>query len=245
VIRDIKEIKRLGFKRFLLLDDNICSDKEYLRELCEHIKILDMQWLSQCSIQIANDDKLLKTVADSGCIALSFGLESISQESLNSMNKRWAKVSSYEHQLSKISAAGIDLSTEMVIGADGDTLESIAQTAEFIISNKIAVPRFYILTPIPGTDFFQEMLAQNRIVNEDIYSYNGAEAVHKPKNMTSTELTAAYWRLYRQVYSMRAIIRRTLCKRSFFKVPLKHLFYFYVNLYYRYQIRRGIPPNII
>ena len=245
VIRDIQEIKRLGFRRFLLLDDNIVSDKAYVRALCGQIKTLGMQWQSQCSIQIADDDELLKIVADSGCITLSFGLESISQESLNTMNKRWANVSAYQRQLAKVAAAGIDLSTEMVIGADGDTLASIEQTAEFIVRNKIAAPRFYILTPIPGTDFFHEMQAQGRIINDDIYSYNGSEAVHKPKNMTATELTAAYWRLYRQVYSLPAIIRRTLCKRGFFTAPLKHLFYFYVNLYYRYQIRRGIPPNII
>jgi len=245
VIRDILEIRRLGYKRFLLLDDNIVSDKAYLRSLCRRIKPLGMQWMSQCSIQIADDGELLKAVADSGCIALSFGLESISQESLDAMNKRWAKVFDYQRQLAEIAASGIDLSTEMVVGADGDTPESIARTARFIVRNRIAVPRFYILTPIPGTAFFREMREQGRILNENIYSYNGSEAVHQPLNMTAAELTAAYWRLYRQVFSVRAVFRRTLCKKTFFKTPLKHLFYFYVNLYYRYQIRRGIPPNII
>ncbi|MDR1134878.1 MAG: B12-binding domain-containing radical SAM protein [Clostridiales Family XIII bacterium] len=245
VMRDIREVKRLGYKRFLLLDDNICSDKAYMRELCGQIKTLKMQWFSQCSIQIADDGELLALVADSGCAALSFGLESISQESLSYMNKGWAKVCDYERQLAKIAAAGIDLSTEMVVGADGDTPESIEQTADFIVLNKIAIPRFYILTPIPGTDFFKETQAQGRIVNEDIYSYNGAQAVHRPLRMTAEELTAAYWKLYLQVFSVWAIIRRTLLKRGFWRAPLKHFFYFYVNLYYRYQIRRGIPPNII
>ena len=47
---------------------------------------------------------------------------------------------------------GIDVSTEMVVGAEGDTLESIRETAKFIEDNKITVPRFYILTlGIPGT----------------------------------------------------------------------------------------------
>jgi radical SAM superfamily enzyme YgiQ (UPF0313 family) len=245
VIRDIREIKRLGFRRFLLLDDNICSDKAYMRELCKQIKTLGMEWLSQCSILLAEDEEFLHIVADSGCIALSFGLESIVQDSLNAMNKPWSKVAHYERQLQKISAAGIDLSTEMVVGADGDTLESIRNTADFIVRNKISVPRFYILTPIPGTDFFKEMSAQGRIINENIYSYNGSEAVHKPRNMTATELTTAYWILYKRVFSIGAIIRRTLFCKRFWKSPLKSIFYFYVNLYYRYQIRRGIPPNII
>lgn len=245
VVRDIKKVKELGYKKFLLLDDNIYSDLPYLLELCKEIKKLDMKWLSQCSITIADKSDVLKAVADSGCISLSFGIESISQESLNKMNKSWAKVSHYSAQLAKITNAGIDISTEMVVGADGDTLESIKQTAKFIVDNKIVVPRFYILTPIPGTVFYDEMKAQNRIINDDIYSYNGTQAVHRPINMTPSELTTAYWQLYNDVFKISAIIKRTIIRKDFFKSPFKYLFYLYVNLYYRYQIRRGITPNII
>jgi len=38
VVRDIKQVKNLGFKKFLLLDDNIFSDREYLYALLKEIK---------------------------------------------------------------------------------------------------------------------------------------------------------------------------------------------------------------
>ena len=245
VLRDIRHIKKLGYKKFLLLDDNIFSDKKYLTELCNEIKKLNMQWLSQCSIKVANFPDTLKLMADSGCIALSFGIESISQKSLDSMHKAWAKVEDYPTQIKKIMQAGIDVSTEMVIGADGDTLESIMETADFITKNKIVVPRFYILTPIPGTVFYEEMLAENRIVTHDIYQFDGAHAVHIPKNMSPEELTKAYWQLYKKVFSLSSIFKRTILRRECIKSPLKYLFYLYVNLYYRKQIHKGITPNII
>lgn len=245
VLRDIKEIKRLGYKKFLLLDDNILSDKGYLTELCHEIKKLNMTWLSQCSITIGKDEELLKLVSDSGCIALSFGLESISQESLNKLDKKWARVDEYSDLLQKIRHAGIDVSTEMVVGADGDTLESIEATAKFIEDNKIVVPRFYILTPIPGTDFFKQMKEENRICNDNIYSYNGTEAVHIPKNMEPSQLTEAYWKLYRNVFTFKSILKRTVLHKGFLKKPGNGLFYLGVNLYYRYQIRNRITPNII
>ena len=245
VIRDIKRVKELGFKRFLLLDDNILADREYLLELCAEIKLLGMQWLSQCSVQIGEDSEVLRAVAQSGCVALSFGLESISQTSLDSMHKSWANVNEYERLLRNIRGAGIDLSTEMVVGAEGDTLESIKATAEFIRRNKIVVPRFYILTPIPGTEFYEQMKAENRIYKHDIYSYNGTEAVHIPKNMTPEELTRAYWDLYNEVFTIKSIVSRTLMHKDFFRRPLSYLFYLGVNLYYRNQIRHRITPNII
>ena len=245
VIRDIKQIKDLGFDKFLLLDDNILSDRDYMVELCGEIKKLDMHWLSQCAIDIGKDNELLTLVAKSGCIALSFGIESITQESLEYMNKSWARVDEYSDLIKNIQKHGIDVSTEMVVGADGDSLESIAKTAEFIKVNKIVVPRFYILTPIPGTVFYDELKAQGRIYKEDIYKYNGTEAVHIPKQMRPEELTAAYWKLYNQVFSYGSILSRTVFRKDFFRGVNKYLFYLGVNLYYRHQIKRKITPNII
>lgn len=245
VIRDIKRIKELGFKQFLLLDDNIFSNRKYAIELCSEIKKLKMKWMTQCSIDIARDEELLKIIADSGCYVLSFGLESITKESLKSMNKSWANPDNYTEQIKIIRKYGIDISTEMVVGADGDTLETIRNTAKFISDNHIAVPRFYILTPIPGTKFFDEMQEQDRIYNTDIYSYNACEAVHIPKNMTPEELTKAYWELYNKVYSMKSIIKRTLLTKTIFKRPIDAIFYFGVNCFYRYQIKKGIVPNIV
>lgn len=245
VIRDIKRIKELGFKQFLLLDDNIFSNRDYAVKLCAEIKKLKMKWMTQCSIDIAKDEELLEIISKSGCYVLSFGLESITKESLVSMNKSWANPDKYAEQIKIIRKHGIDISTEMVVGAEGDTLESIRNTADFIADNHIAVPRFYILTPIPGTKFFDEMQAQNRIYNTDIYSYNGCEAVHIPKNMTPEELTKAYWDLYNKVYSVRCIIKRTLLTSSVFRRPFQAFFYFFVNLFYRKQIKKGIVPNII
>lgn len=245
VIRDITYIKSLGYKKILLLDDNILSDKDYILKLCAEISKLKINWLSQCEISIAEDEEILLAVKKSGCIALSFGIESISQESLDSMCKSWAKVDKYKEQIKKIQSFGIDVSTEMVVGADGDTVESIRKTADFITDNKISVPRFYILTPIPGTKFYEQMQEEGRLISEDIYNFNGAFAVHKPKNMTSEQLTQEYWSLYKSVFSFKNIVKRTIVRSDFFKHPLRSLFYFYVNLYYKYQLSKGITPNII
>lgn len=244
VVRDIRQVKELGFKKFLLLDDNIFSDREYLHELLKEIKNLDMQWMSQCDIRIGKEDKLLKELAESGCTALSFGLESISRESLAGMNKSWANPAKYPELIANIQSHGIDVSTEMVVGGDGDTLESIMMTKDFIEDNKISVPRFYILTPIPGTKFFKEIEAEGRLINDNIYSFDGTEAVHMPKKMTPAELTKAYWDLYKALFTYKSIIKRNILRKEFLKTPGKYLFYCIVNLFYRYQIKQKITPNI-
>lgn len=244
VVRDIKQVKDLGYKKFLLLDDNIFSDREYLNALLKEIKNLNMEWMSQCDIRIGKESELLKALADSGCTTLSFGLESISRESLVGMNKGWADPSKYPQLINNIQSHGIDVSTEMVVGGDGDTLESIKMTKNFIEDNKISVPRFYILTPIPGTKFFKDIIAENRLIKDDIYSFDGTEAVHIPKNMTPDELTNAYWELYESLFTLKSIFKRNILRKEFLRKPGKYLFYCLVNLYYRYQIKQRITPNI-
>ena len=208
VVRDIRQIKDLGFKKFMLLDDNIMSNRAYMMELLDYIIPMKMLWISQCSIDIGDDEQLLKKLAQSGCMTLSFGLESI-------------------------------------VGADADTIESIRNTADFIRECKIVVPRFYILTPIPGTIYHKQMLEQKRIYIEDMYSYDGSQAVHIPVNMTPDELTGEYWRLYEKVFEIGNIMERTVFRKEFFKHPGRYLFYMAINLYYIYQIKKRITPNII
>ena len=244
VVRDIKQVKDLGYKKFLLLDDNIFSDREYLGKLLKEIKNMDMEWMSQCDIRIGKENELLKTLSDSGCTTLSFGLESISRESLVGMNKSWANPLKYPELIKNIQSHGIDVSTEMVVGGEGDTLESIKMTKNFIEDNKISVPRFYILTPIPGTKFFKDMVSKGRLIKDNIYSFDGTEAVHQPLNMTPDELTNAYWELYESLFTLKSIFKRNILRHEFIKNPGKYLFYCMVNLFYRYQIKRKITPNI-
>ena len=244
VVRDIRQIKDLGFKKFLLLDDNIFSDRKYLMQLLSEIKSLKMEWMSQCDIRIGKEDDLLKALSDSGCTALSFGLESISKESLVGMNKAWAKPEEYSKLIRNIQSHGIDVSTEMVVGGDGDTLESIRASKDFIEDNKISVPRFYILTPIPGTKFFKDIVKENRLIKDNIYAFDGTEAVHLPKNMTPDQLTAAYWELYKSLFTIKSIMKRNIFRREFLKQPGKYLFYTGINLYYKHQIHQKITPNI-
>jgi radical SAM superfamily enzyme YgiQ (UPF0313 family) len=245
VIRDIAHVKALGFRKFLLIDDNIVSEPQYLKELALEIKKLDMEWMSQCAIQIAQDDELLRLVADSGCSTLSFGLESISPRSLAAINKSWCHPEDYPAIIRKVTGAGIEVASEMIVGIDADTPESLRRTVDFVLGTPIIAPKFYIMTPIPGTDFYEEMCAAHRIVEDDLFKFSPSNAVITHPNMTTQELNELYWELYERVYTLANILKRTLLHERFWRAPRRYLFFLMVNLYYRYQIKRRIAPNIM
>ena len=244
VMRDIRRVKELGFREFLLVDDNIVSDPEYMLELCRQIKPLKMRWMSQCAIQIADNDELLGAVADSGCYVLSFGLESIVKEAMRDINKTWADPDDYIRVIHKVNEFGIEVASEMIIGLDTDTVESLDQTIEFIKKSNIIAPKFYCYTPIPGTVLNQQMQAQGRIVDQNILEYRPSKSVLDTPHFTADQVTEQYWRVYKELYSIPSILKRTLFHKRMLRHPLRTLFFFGVNMVYRSNIKRKIAPNI-
>lgn len=245
VVRDIEYVKSLGFKKFLLVDDNIIADPDYMLELCRRIKPLKMKWMSQCAIQIADNPELLKAVAESGCYVLSFGLESINPEALKSVNKTWCNPNDYHRILKTMNDAGIEIASEMIVGLDTDTPESIRATDEFVEKSSIIAPKFYCLTPIPGTPLNRQMNEAGRITDDNVLEYKPSKSVLNTPNMTADQVTEEYWKLYERLYSMRNILKRTIFNKRMLKRPGQTLFFFGVNMIYRAHIKRRVAPNIL
>jgi radical SAM superfamily enzyme YgiQ (UPF0313 family) len=245
VIRDIRYIRELGFRKFLLVDDNIVSDAAYMLELCRRIKPLKMRWMSQCAVGIADNPALLKAAAESGCYVLSFGLESIVPEAFRSINKTWCDPNDYLRMLRNINDAGIEAASEMIIGLDTDTPQILDKTIRFIEESTIIAPKFYCLTPIPGTDLNRDMQARGSITDYNVLSYMPSRSVNNTPNMSADRITSEYWRVYERLYSIRNIMRRTVLNKRMLLHPGRTLFFLMVNLIYRSHIKRKIAPNIL
>ncbi len=244
VVRDIKRIKTLGYHGFYLVDDNLIGDRAYLEELVAAIKPLNMVWASQCSLTLAREPELLRKVADSGCRILSFGLESNSQDGLDRLNKKWVKVADHEALLGEINRAGIMASAEFIMGTDGDTVESLRDLYEFVLRTRIAIPRFYILTPIPGTELYHQYKQEGRLLHENYEQYTSTHCVYQPARMTPEELEASYTWMVNHIYSLKSIARRVVWNRNSLRHPLLHLYALKVNLDYRRLVQQGEVPNV-
>jgi len=171
-------------------------------------------------------------------------VESIQQDAIDSLDKPWLKASDHEENIKILSQSGITVSTEMIVGTDFDTEESIRKTYEFIYKNRVPIPRFYILTPIPGTDLYKELKQEGRMLTDDLRKFDGTRCVHIPKMITPEKLTEMYWWLNNQVFSFKCIFHRTLLNKTLWKNPAMLVFSLVINLHYRHYVRRKITPNI-
>ena len=238
IIRDIKEIKRLGFNSFYLIDDNIYGRKSFFEEFIRQLTPLKMQWSSQCTIEVAKEDEIIKKLVQSGCKILAFGLESVSQKSVDSLNKSWVKIDKTSAYLAKIRDAGILLQAGFMLGADADTVESMQATYDFIVKNKIAIPFIDILTPAPGSNLYKQLQQQGRILHSDFSKYNGYSCVYKPEKLSPEEVVNHLWSLNDKVFSIPCILNRTVFTKHFFK-NLKYCFFtLIINFLHRKNYKR-------
>jgi radical SAM superfamily enzyme YgiQ (UPF0313 family) len=206
----IGEIKRLGRKKILFIDDNITGNHEYAKDLFTQLKPLKIRWGGQASINLAKNESLLKLAAESGCAILFIGIESLSDENLKEIGKNFFKAADIQDCLQRIQSYGISIRSSIVFGFDQDDRNVFKRTADFLVHNHIAYADFFILTPLPGTGLRKKLENQNRIMSNDWSDYDSLRAVFTPKLMTVEELNEGLWEAYQRFYSVVNILRRVL-----------------------------------
>ena len=110
--------------------------------------------------------------------------------------------------------------------------------------SNIIAPKFYCLTPIPGTPLNVELNERGTIVDENFLEYKPSRSVNNTPNFTASEVTEQYWRVYEELYKIRVILKRTIFNKRMLKHPFRTLFFFGVNMIYRRDIKRRVAPNI-
>ncbi len=204
----LADIKAIGMKHIMFIDDNFAGNPKWTEEFLNAIKPMGLKWNAAVSINIAFNEKLLDLMKDSGCRSLFIGFESISAESIDGVHKIQNSTDTYEKAIKAIHDRGIMINASFVFGLDGDTPETFQRTLDFIVKNKIETVTSHILTPYPGTALYERMKKDGRILTEDLSKYNTAHVVYRPKNMTETELYDGYIRIYNKIYSLKNIMKR-------------------------------------
>lgn len=189
----VQDLVEANGKNYIFLDDNILGQASYARKLFQEIEPLKIGWGGQCSIStIQRHPDLLDLARKSGCKALYFGLESISPSTMKKFNKSMSSLENLETQIKKIKDAGIHFHASIIFGFDEDSKEVFPEALEFLHKNKISTASFHIMTPFPGTKFFNDMDTQGRILTKNWRDFHWDTVVFKPVGMTPDQLLEGY-----------------------------------------------------
>ncbi|MBI5031053.1 MAG: B12-binding domain-containing radical SAM protein [Chloroflexi bacterium] len=223
-------------------DDNLTARRAYVKELLRAMIPLKKWWLTQASMDIAQDPELLDLMQASGCIGVFFGIESFGKESLQEANKRQNRVEYYRECIEKMHQRGIAVMAGFIAGFDGDTTESIVQMADHLYEIGVDVPFLSVLTPYKGTPLFDKLEQEDKLLKDRGWQfYNGYNVAFQPRNMRADELLSAHRKLWRTAFSPLHVFKRIA--RSALRLRIGALFLsLAMNSFYGWKALRGNAP---
>jgi radical SAM superfamily enzyme YgiQ (UPF0313 family) len=192
----------------VFIDNNLGSNRAYLRELCQALRPLNKIWSAAVSIDVTDDPALIRTMALAGCTGVFVGFESLTDENLADARKKTPKAGDYARRVRMLHENGIQVNGSFVLGFDHDRKDVFTRTASWIEENRLECATFHILTPYPATPLFRQMEAEGRLLHRNWALYDTAHAVFRPKNMSPEELEQGYAWMYQRLFSHASIWRR-------------------------------------
>jgi len=187
------------------------------------------------TIQIAKNERLLRKAQESGCISLFIGFESLDQESLNGVSKRFVPAGELSDLVKTIQSHHIGIHGSFIFGFDEDDRTVFRKTIDFVQKNNMELPNFSILTPFPGTPLRKQLEEEGRIFDDNWSHYDMSHVVFRPKKMTVQELQEGYLWAQKYICAPRSILKRLIWG------PKHHFFYFLISNF----VLRSTQMNVI
>jgi len=207
--RVIDEIRRIPARRFAFNDVNLLWDRNYALELLKAIRPLNKLWGGLAVVSTASDPEMLEALQLAGCQYLLCGFESLSESSLDSIDKGFNRVDSYQTCMEAFHAYGISIQGCFIFGLDDDRHDIFKNTADIVNELKVDIPRYAISTPYPQTKLFETLKKEGRLLHTRWDHYDTQHVVFQPKYMSPQELDKGFQYAYRKTFELRAIKART------------------------------------
>lgn len=205
VVDEMEYMIKCGFKEIHIADDSFTQDIKRAKEVCEEIirRGLKFPWSLINGVRVnLVDEEFFCLAKKAGLWQTGFGIETGDQTVLEKINKK-ITLNQVRKAVNAASNAGVDSFGFFIFGLAGETEESMEKTIQFAKSLPLSIAKFDICTPYPGTVFYNELLAQKKILSTDWSSYI-VHQIDKPlfihPNLDWPTISRYYKRAFREFY---------------------------------------------
>ena len=179
MVTEFDSLRQLGWKGPLfLVDDNFIGNKR------EAMKLLPViaEWQAahgypfslstEASVNLAHMDELMDAMVEAGFDTVFLGIETPNPKALIKTKKPQNTSRKEENFLfkavRKIQHKGMQVQGGFILGLDSDDEGVFDAQIEFIQQAGIPVAPIYLLTALRGTDMYERLRAENRLLDKEI-----------------------------------------------------------------------------
>jgi len=190
-------------------DDNFTANRKRTKELLEGMirEQFKFKWTTQVRADVAKDVELVRLMKRAGCHTLYIGFETVNPDSLEEMKKKQT-VEEITQAVKVLRKNRIHIHGMFVYGFDQDDWKTVKKTVRFAKKSRLNSTQFLILTPAPGSEFYEKVTSENRIQFRDWTLYDGHHAVFRPARLSIFDLQRAQIFSHKKFYSMKQTVRK-------------------------------------
>ena len=206
-MESLRRAKDAGVRMVMFTSDNFnkyVQAKDLLEQMIA--ERIDIPFFVQCDTQIAKQEELISLLGRAGCFEIFVGVESFSRRTLLAARKTQNHPSTYSEIVSLCRKHGVLSHFSNIIGFPEDSRESIREHLDVLRGLRPNTASFYILTPIPGTDQYDEFLRAGWITEQNLDRFDATTTTWRHPNVSWPELQALLFRCYRKFYDLRHIV---------------------------------------
>lgn len=212
---ELAEITKLQKRPLLeLADDNTFAGCRNVDQLFDVLQQSGARWFTEADWRIGERPDVLARLATSGCVQVLVGIESLVFR-YPGMGAKQAEMNRVMQAVENIQNAGVAVNGCFIVGADGETQQSMDRLSDFILNCPLAEVQVTVQTPFPGTALHQQLKAEGRLLADRGWSaYSLFDVTYRPDILSVEELEAGFRAVLTQVYSASATHRRNDIRRT-------------------------------
>jgi radical SAM superfamily enzyme YgiQ (UPF0313 family) len=213
VVAEVEAQRRLGARVIFLVDDNFIGNKKaakvILRALIawQRARGYPLSFITEASLDLAEDDELMRLMAEAGMVAVFVGIESPDEEALREAKKYQNVRGSIVDRVRRIQDAGLEVYAGMIVGFDQDDGGVFDRQYEFLREARVVGAMAGMLSAIPKTPLYDRLEAEGRLDNDAADDPRIATNVI-PLRMSREELRDGWVDLMRRLYDAEGYFER-------------------------------------
>ena len=225
-LNELQTIYNLGYRGPIsVVDDNFIGNKrklkdEMLPKLIEWSKERNysFNFITEVSINLAEDEKLMDLMIESGFNSVFVGIETPSTESLIECGKSHNLKQDLVSSVKILQRRGFIVSGGFIVGFDSDTSKVFQDQIDFIQKSGIVSAMVGLLNAPNGTKLFKRMQSENRLL--DVFSGNNMDGnMNFIPKMSYQELMGGYNRIIKTIYAQKEYYQRVKHFLNNYKIP--------------------------
>lgn len=214
IINELDLMYSLGWRRnIFFVDDNFIGNKRILKEeilpaLIEwHKNKTGCQFITEASVNLADDEELMKLMVEAGFKSVFVGIETPSEEGLTECQKTQNKNRDLVQTVKEMQHAGLQVMGGFIVGFDSDNENIFKRQIEFIQKSGIVTAMVGLLQAPIGTKLYQRLQTEGRIVS-DMSGDNADGTTNIIPKMDLVSLKDGYFEILREIYSPKLFYER-------------------------------------